>query len=98
MLRCRQWPGLQCIDALTEGAPLEGLWYDRSLKYEADRRGKEVDPETFITCYTLKLDPLPCWRHLPEEEIRRRIKEIVDDVDAQAARRVCSTAKRRQDT
>ncbi len=30
VLRCRQWPGLQCIDALTEGTPLEGFWRDRS--------------------------------------------------------------------
>ncbi len=88
VLRCRQWPGLQCIDALTEGKPLEGLWRDRSLEYEAERRGKEVDPEAFIKRYTLGLDPLPCWRHLPAEEIQRRIQEIVDDVDAQAARRV----------
>ena len=87
MLRCRQWPGLQCIDALTEGKPLEEIWHDCSLEYEAKRRGKELDPETF-TRYTLKLDPLPCWRYLPEEQIRRRIREIVDDVDAQAARRV----------
>ncbi len=93
VLRCRQWPGLQCIDALTEGKQLEGIWIDRSLKYEADRRGKEVDPETFITRYTLELDPLPCWRHLPEDEMRRRIREIVDDVDAQAARRVVLNGK-----
>ncbi len=88
VLRCRQWPGLQCIDALTEGKPLEGFWRDRSLEYEANRRGKEVDPETFIRRYALELDPLPCWRHLPAEQIQRRIREIVDDVDAQAARRV----------
>lgn len=93
VLRCREWPGLQCIDALTEGKPLEGIWIDRSLKYEAERRGKEVDPETFITRYALKLDPLPCWRHLPEEEVQRRIKEIIDDIDAQAARRVVLNGK-----
>ncbi len=69
------------------------LGYDRSLKYEADRRGKELDPETVITRYTLKLDPLPCWRHLREEEMRRRIQEIVEDVDAQAARRVVLNGK-----
>ncbi len=78
---------------LTEGKQLKGIWYDRSLKYEADRRDKELDPETFITRYTLELDPLPCWRHLPHEEIRRRIQEIVDDVDAQAARRVVLNGK-----
>ena len=74
VLRCRDWPGLQCVDALVEGKPLEGYWRDRSLEYEARRRGKEVDPETFIKRYTLKLDPLPCWRHLPEEDIRRRLQ------------------------
>ena len=51
-----------------------------SLEYEAGRRGKQVDPETFIEHYTLDLDPLPCWRHLPKEEIRRRITEMVDEI------------------
>ena len=88
VLRCRDWPGLQCIDALVEGTPLKGYWRDRSLEYEAHRRGKEVDADTFIKPYTLELDPLPCWRHLPEEEIRRRVREIVEDVDAKTARRV----------
>ena len=49
VLRCR---GLAMVcsasDALTEGTPLEGFWRDRSLEYEANRRGKELDPETFI--------------------------------------------------
>ena len=88
VLRCRDWPGLQCIDALTEGTPLEGFWRDRSLEYEANRRGKALDPETFIEPYTLELDPLPCWRHLSKEEIRRRIIEMVEEIDAESARRV----------
>ncbi|MCP3958385.1 MAG: hypothetical protein GY719_11080 [bacterium] len=81
VLRCRDWPGLQCIDAVTEGQPLEGFWHDRSLEYEANRRGKAVDPDTFIERYTLELDPLPCWRHLPTDEIRRRITEMVDEIE-----------------
>ena len=43
--------------SLTHDKPLEGIWYDRSLKYDADRRGKDLDDETFIARYTLKLDP-----------------------------------------
>ncbi len=31
VLCCREWPGLQCIDALTEGKSLEGIWRDRSV-------------------------------------------------------------------
>ncbi len=88
VLRCRDWPGLQCIDALTQGKPLEGIWQDRTLEYEANRRGKDIDPEAFIERYTLELDPLPCWRHLPKEEIRRRISEIVTEIDAESARQV----------
>ena len=91
MLRCRQWPGLQCIDALTEGKPLEGIWYDRSLQYEATRRGKEVDPEAFIERYQLQLEPLPCWAHLPPEEYRHRVREIVEDIEEQAERRIKAT-------
>ncbi|MCP3961203.1 MAG: hypothetical protein GY719_25430 [bacterium] len=52
------------------------------------RRGKDVDPETFIERTTLELDPLPFWRHLPPEEIQRRITEMVEEIDAASARRV----------
>ena len=81
MLRCRDWPGLQCVDALTTGQPLEGFWRDRTREYEARRRGKEIDPEDFIQRYTLALDPLPCWRHLPAEEYRRQVAEMVEEID-----------------
>ena len=88
VLRCRDWPGLQCVDALAKGQPLKGFWRDRSLEYEANRRGKAVDLDTFIEPYILELDPLPCWRHLPPEEIQRRISEIIDEIDTASARRV----------
>lgn len=88
VLRCRDWPGLQCIDALVEGKPLEGFWQDRSLEYEANRRGKEVKADTFVHPYTLELDPLPCWRHLSREERQHRIASIVEEIDAESARRV----------
>jgi len=88
VLRCREWPGLQCIEALTQGKPLEGIWRDRSLEYEANRRDQEVDSETFTKRHTLRLDPLPCWRHLSSDEIRLRLTEMVAEIDAESARRV----------
>jgi hypothetical protein len=33
----------------------------------------------------LELDPLPCWEHLPEDERRRRIAALVEDIDAETA-------------
>ncbi len=87
----RRWPGLHCANALIEGKPLEGIWYDRTLQYEANRRGKEVDPEAFIERYQLQLEPIPCWAHLSPDEYRHRILELVEDIEEQAARRIKAT-------
>lgn len=88
VLQCRDWPGLQCVDALTEGQPLKGIWYNRSLAYEAARQGIELEPEPYATEYELQLDPLPCWRDLPPDEIQRRIRRMVEEIDDETARRV----------
>jgi REP-associated tyrosine transposase len=90
----RQWPGLHCIDALIDGTPLQGIWYDRTAEYEADRRNKTVvDPRAFVAEHSLELEPLPCWRHLPGEEYRRRIAEMVHDIEVETARRIFLTGK-----
>ncbi len=90
----RQWPGLHCIDALLDGTPLEGIWRDRSAEYEADRSSQNVvDPRAFIVEHSLELEPLPCWRHLPAEEYRRRVAEMVHDIEVETARRIFLTGK-----
>ena len=88
VLKCGDWPGLQCIDALTEGKPMEGFWEDRTLSYEARRQGKEIDPDEIFTRYQLELDPLPCWKHLSAEQIQERIREMVKQIDDVSCRRV----------
>lgn len=87
----RHWPGLHSALALIEGQPLRGLWYDRTLHWEATRRGESVEAEAFIKHYELELEPLPCWAHLEAEEYRERVREMVEDIEAQAARRIQST-------
>ncbi len=90
----RQWPGLHCIDALIDGTPLVGFWRDRSAEYEADRRSKPIeDPRAFLAEYSIELEPLPCWRHLPAAEYRQRIAEIVHDIEVETARRIFLTGK-----
>ncbi len=90
----RQWPGLHCIDALIDGTPLEGVWHDRSAEYEADRLNKPVEnPRAFVAEYSLELEPLPCWRHLPAVEYRQRITEMVHDIEVETARRIFLTGK-----
>ncbi len=90
----RQWPGLHCIDALIDGTPLKGIWRDRSAEYEADRRSDNVvDPRAFLVEYALELEPLPCWCHLPAQEYRQRIAEMVHDIEVETARRIFLTGK-----
>ncbi len=89
----RLWPGLHCVDALIDGKLLEGIWYDRSAEYEADRHDQDVDPRAFIAEYSLELEPLPCWRHLPAVDYRQRVAEMVHDIEVETARRIFLTGK-----
>ncbi len=91
---CREWPGLQCVDALTKGKPLKGTWYNRTLEYEASRRSRDFDSDEFATRYELELDPLPCWRGLSKGEISGRIRELVNEIDTRAEQHAEKTKKK----
>ncbi len=39
-----------------------------------------------MTPYELKLAPLPCWRNLSRGEIRRRVAQLVAEIEAAAAK------------
>ena len=90
------WEGLHCAEALIDGKPLSGIWYARSEEYEArrqaerraDRRGaavEEIDRGAFMVPYELKLAPLPCWRHLPPAAVRKKVAQIVAEIEEEAA-------------
>lgn len=62
------WPGLPIREALLEGQPLTGIWYDRSALYYAHRnwearaeatRGPEPTEQDFAEEYAVPLAPLP---------------------------------------
>jgi len=57
----RDWPGVHCADALLDGTPLEGNWFDRTKEYAARNQGKHFDPLDFATTETVELTPIPCW-------------------------------------
>jgi putative transposase len=92
--RPQDWPGVHAVRALLEGEVLEGLWFDRTQEYLARRRGEKFDPLHFATRETLELDPLPCWKHLPEPERRLRIAALVEDIELEAATRRKKTGVR----
>jgi len=75
------WPGVNCVAALTEGKPLVGWWYDRTSAYWARREGRELASSDFAQRYEVKLTPLPCWAHLTESERQRRYRVLVDEIE-----------------
>ena len=87
--RVRDWPGVGSAPALVDGEKLRGVWYDRSKLYELNRsrrRGGAIledvaEPETVV------LSPLPCWKDLPETEVRERVAALVEAIDHEAAER-----------
>jgi len=81
------WPGVQCVAALTEGAPLIGYWYDRTAAYQAGRKGQEVDPHDFVEKYEVQLTPLPIWAEASEETRRERYRELVQDIERETRER-----------
>jgi REP element-mobilizing transposase RayT len=83
--RPQDWPGVHCVQALLSGESIEGLWFDRTRESKAQRRGQEADPLRFATPETLTLAPLPCWSHLTAEIYRRRVAELVAQIEAEAS-------------
>jgi hypothetical protein len=78
------WPGPNCIAALTKGELLRGTWFDRGKEYVARQRGETVFPLQFATTFDVKLTPLPCLRHLTEDQRQAEIRRMVDEIRAKA--------------
>jgi REP element-mobilizing transposase RayT len=89
--RLRDWPGVDCVRAIVDGEPLTGTWFDRTKEHAARLRGEDFDRLKYATPETLTFDPLPCWAHLSPEAYRERIRELVDQIDAEAAAQRAAT-------
>jgi REP element-mobilizing transposase RayT len=85
--RLQEWPGVHCVDALTEGKTLEGWWFDRTQEYLARRRGEDFGTYQYATRETLELAPLPCWKHLTPEKRQQMAAAMVSEIEAEAADR-----------
>ena len=83
--RAIDWPGVHSARALTRDHPLRGWWFDRSREYAARRRGERFGRFDYASEITIVLDPLPCWRHLSIEETRRRVQDLVREIEREAA-------------
>jgi REP element-mobilizing transposase RayT len=76
------WPGLTCVHALTNQEQLSGRWLDRVEAGKARRRGEKIGRCDYTTTYEVKLSRLPCWRSLSDEDHRRTVVEMVEEIEA----------------
>ncbi len=82
------WPGINCLEALVDGAELEGTWYDRSKEYEARRAGRKVPFGHFATRYPVKLQPLPFLAGDSEQDQRDWYRELVASIEQRTRERL----------
>jgi len=82
-----QWPGVHCAKSLLSGEPAVGHWFDQTQEYAARRRGEKFDRMRYATPEKLVLSPLPWWKHLSEKIQRQLVREMIADIEAEAALR-----------
>ncbi len=56
-----------------------------SREYAAWRRGEAYGRYQYATEETVVLGPLPCWRHLSMKAVRSRVKDLLHDIEQEAA-------------
>ncbi|MBW1807195.1 MAG: transposase [Deltaproteobacteria bacterium] len=88
VMRPVEWPGVNCVKALTEDEKLSGVWYDRSAEYEARRQAKEYEQTDFESQYEVPLAPLPWFDELDSEENKERIMQIIEDIEHETHERL----------
>ncbi len=81
------WPGAHCARPLLDGRPAVGIWHDRTAEYRARTRGRRVSSGAFVTEEVLPLTPLPALAHLGSKEQRAAVREMIHDIEHEAARR-----------
>lgn len=84
--RVEDWPGVSSLPFLRDGARLIGVWQDRTGLYHERRRvKKKAKPEDFEMEVELRMTVLPAWRNRPQSEWRQMVRELIDEVQAEAA-------------
>ena len=82
----REWPGASSLPWLVDGKELEGTWHSLTDEYKGTRTSKAraaSKPSDFDTVLPIEMSPLPCWAHLPEQQWRALVAEMVAGIEAE---------------
>jgi REP element-mobilizing transposase RayT len=75
--RPRDWPGLSCVRALTQGTRLAGTWRHRATSARSPQPAKAVRGSQ----YQVPLHPLPCWGTRGARWRRRRCAQLIREIE-----------------
>lgn len=87
------WPGVHCVQALTEGKTLSGIWYDRTAHYNASRQGEKRPLAEFSTRYEVPLSTLPILENMSEDQRREWYRDMVQSIAAETDERLCKEGR-----
>ncbi len=82
--RPQDWPGAHSIQALLDGRPMRGIWFDRTREYEARRCGQQPGKYEFAEEEILELSPLPAWEALDPEARREAVRSLIREIVREA--------------
>ena len=84
--KAREWPGVSSLPWLLDGSELNGVWHSLTAEYKGTRsaKGRAMSkPSDFDTTLPIKMSPLPCWAHMPEQQWRALVGEMVAEIEAE---------------
>ncbi|QRN96656.1 hypothetical protein JRI60_48025 [Archangium violaceum] len=87
--KCTEWPGLTCLPQLLGPARRLFRWFNWTKRWS--KRGSEDMTagegrfaEEWAEPVELEVAPLPCWKGLGEEERQRAVRNLLEEVEAEA--------------
>lgn len=66
---------------------MQGVWFDRSSEYRMRLKKEPFGKYQFARTLPVPHEPLPCWKALSVEERRRRVAELVIEIEDEAEAR-----------
>jgi len=76
-----EWPGVSSVQTLLFGRELRGVWIDRTGERRASTGTGLEARSQFRESEIVILTPLPCWKGLEPSLLRRRVHELVTEIE-----------------
>ena len=82
--RPQDWPGAHSVQALLDGRPMRGVWFDRTREYEARRCGQRPGKYEFAEEELLELAPIPAWDGVDDTRRRDAVQGLIRQIEREA--------------